>query len=73
MRVHCVAFIACSLAEIADGSAFRRAAKFCSCEATIVIRCEDTGQDLQVHCPESIHGYDPMHFDLAWRAKHRGV
>lgn len=73
MRGHCVGFISATVAEIADGSAFRYAARFCFCEATVVIRCEETGQDVQVHCPESILGYDERAFRAEWDRKHVGV
>lgn len=76
MNVHCVGFVLATREEIADGSAFRAAARFCEWDATVVIRCEQTGQDLQVQCPagipRSVTNYsDPAdRFESEWRRKY---
>ncbi len=70
MRAHCVGFVSATPAEIRSGVAFREAARFCQWESTVVIRCEETGQDVQVHCAPCIHGYEAEHFASEWARKH---
>ncbi len=66
--VHAIGFITVTAAEIADGSAFRYAARFCWCESTVIIRCETTGQELQVHCA-GVHEDNAERFRAAWEKK----
>lgn len=64
-------FVSASQAEIRDGSAFAEAARFCEWESTVVIRCEQTGQDLQVHCPPpSVALACEITFRNEWVRKH---
>lgn len=70
MNVHCVGFVSCRLAELKGGVAFVAAAKFCRWDSTVVIRCDETGQDLTVCCTASIHGYSAQHFRNEWIRKH---
>jgi hypothetical protein len=72
MNIHCVAFILASEREIADGSAFEQASQFCKWDATVVIRCEQTGRDLQVHCPAGSVS-NAARFHAEWIRKHKAV
>lgn len=69
MNVHCVAFISCSLAELEDNSAFDKAAMFCQWDATVLIRRENSGQELQASCPGG-KNYSAAYFRSQWIAKH---
>ncbi len=70
MNVHCVGFILASAAEIRDGSAFRESGRFCAWDATVVIRCEQDGRDLQVHCPADEPSWCARKIQIAWEEKH---
>jgi hypothetical protein len=70
VRIHCVAFVTARYAEIRDGSAFREAARFCDLgDATVVIRCEETGRDIQVSCTVGLE-LPAARFRREWLAKH---
>lgn len=50
MHVLTVAYLHCTLQELSNRTVFEEAAKFTRWECTVYIRCDDTGQDLQVNC-----------------------
>lgn len=70
MNVHCVAFVSATQAEIASGKAFKEAAVFCQWEATVVIRCEQLGQELQTHCVAGDSREALRRFRAAWVHKY---
>jgi hypothetical protein len=69
VNIHCVAFVAVTLDELQSGAAFREAARFCQWDATVVIRCEQVGQELQMTCPASSMAHSAARFRSAWERK----
>lgn len=55
MQVLTVAFIHCTLGELRSRAAFEEAARFTRWECTVIIRCDDTGEEMQFSCTPPGH------------------